>query len=710
MPAGIKKYNPAFQSDEDVVASFCVRQAEYQSLLESLRASTSASNTHSLVIGPRGSGKTHLLLRVAAEIRQEPHLSGFYPIVFAEESYEVSTAGEFWLECLEHLAEQAPVEERANLRLTCDDLRSTADDRDLGNRCLAAIRDFADRHGKRLVLLVENLNMLFADMSDSDAGWRLRHTLQNEPQIILFGSATSRFDEIDHPDHALYDLFRVITLRPLNTQDCATMWETISGRSLRTREGREIRPLEILTGGNPRLLAIIARFSAGLSFEELMDNLLDLVDDHTDYFKGHIELLPAQERRVYLALARLWKPATAKEVAEQARADTNSCSALLKRLMDRGAVSIVGGTPRRREYYLTERLYNIYYLLRRGGGTSQVVQELIDFMICMYSPTDLWDVLKRIYFEDAAETGSMPPKVKAFLAKSMLDEASSFEKAGDLDKALTTYDGIVKRLDEDPGPESSVHLAASLMSKIPLLHKASRGDEIVKVCDALVDRFQGSTVPYIVVFLSMAFTTKAAMLTEQRKTSEALDAVEQAAVLGGEAPQEFKLLLEAGAMLTKAVAFTLNRQEADANATLENLVSRVGLPVQGELAKIMAMVLSIKGSISGQPLNDREVLTLLSCISQSDTVPAGSIGALTRFSSVAGPARTLELIKASGTSGLLLPLETALRQELGQDTNVALEVEEVAWDVRQGLAQAKANLQSGTPSVSATAIVISPEE
>ena len=67
--------------------------------------------------------------------------------------------------------------------------------------------------------------MLFADMDDPDTGWRLRHTLQTEPRIVLLGSATSRFDEIDHPDHALYDLFRVVTLRPLETQECVALWE-----------------------------------------------------------------------------------------------------------------------------------------------------------------------------------------------------------------------------------------------------------------------------------------------------------------------------------------------------------------------------------------------------------------------------------------------------------------------------------------------------
>ena len=66
---------------------------------------------------------------------------------------------------------------------------------------------FSDHIGKRLVLMVENLNMMLGDMMDRDAGWRLRKTLQTEPRIILLGSAISRFAEIDRPDLSLYDLF-----------------------------------------------------------------------------------------------------------------------------------------------------------------------------------------------------------------------------------------------------------------------------------------------------------------------------------------------------------------------------------------------------------------------------------------------------------------------------------------------------------------------
>ena len=701
MAVGIKKFNPGFLTDDEIVASFCVRNSELKSLLESLRASTGSSNVHTLVIGPRGSGKTHLLLRVAAEMRRERELSVFYPVVFAEESYEVATVGEFWLECLGRLAEYAPVGEQQDLRKSRDDLRATADDRDLADRCLAAILDFADRHEKRMVLFVENLNMLFADISDPDAGWRLRHTLQTEPRIILLGSATSRFDEIDRQDHALYDLFRVITLRPLGTEECAAMWQAISGSAIRSKGYGEIRPLEILTGGNPRLVAIISSAGASISFDELMVGLLELIDDHTEYFKGHLEVLPAQERRVYLALARLWKPATAREVADEIRLDTSLCSALLKRLVKRGAVSIEGGTPRRRRYYLAERLYNIYYLLRRGGRTSRLVEELINFMGSMYSPAELWDGVKRALYRNTAIAPTMPPEVTEILVVTMMDEAGALENAGQVDQALDAYNDIIERLDADGGTEVA-HLAGlPLLGKIPLLDRLGRESEIIEVCDEVVDRFRGLEFSEMAACTSVALAAKAAILAMRQALPQALKVAEEAVSQADLVPSEYMPEVMNMAILAQAIALQSAGRTFEAVALVDRLSATFHHTPQQELADTVAAALAFKGQLPEQALKASEVTTLLSCLSLLDRVDPGSIEVLVRFSALTEAERVIELIEESGTVGLLFPLVTALQQEMGAKTRVPKEVDEVALDVRRRLAELRAGDQ--LESVTATA-------
>lgn len=552
MTVATRKFNPGFLTEDELLASFCVRTHEFESILEILRGCTGNSSQHQIVIGPRGSGKTTLLLRVAAEIARVAELSQtFFPVRFAEESYEVSTAGEFWLESLAQLVEQVPqTEDGHDLNRALEELRTVQDDRLLAERCLAVLLDYSDSSGKRLVLLVENLNMMFHDMLDRDAGWRLRHTLQTEPRIVLLASATSRFEEITNRDNALYDQLQEHYLKPLDTRECVKLWETLSGES--TSEER-VRPLEILTGGSPRLLAILARFGAGKSLADLMDQLLDLVDDNTEYFKSHIEALPSQERRVYLALADLWKPATTKEIAERARITTNKCSAQLRRLTGRGAVRLAGGSATRKQYYLAERLYNIYYLLRRNRGPERVVRALLQFMASYYAPLDLLRiassfVLSTITVEDEADhqiplkhtlleqlplLAELPPgwqttpdRHAVLKFTTFFGRFSRYFKQGRLEDALAATEKILAELLQmELGQEdTTVPLAFGLQGK--LLSSLERPEEAVLACSKALDSIgPESALPS--AFIASTLHLESSSLHKLGRSEEALEVLSE---------------------------------------------------------------------------------------------------------------------------------------------------------------------------------------
>ena len=557
MAVATKSYNPGFLTPAELEDLFCVRVAEFDSLIETLRENTGNSNQHAIVIGPRGSGKTTLLLRVALEVRSNPELSSrLFPIVFGEESYGVSTCGEFWLECLSRLSEQVPQRDgEPDLRRTLEDVRRERDDRLLRERCLGAVLGFADREGKRLVLGVENLNMMFSDMMDRDAGWCLRKTLQTEPRIMMIGSATSRFGEIDRPDRALYDLFRVLQLRPLDRRESAVLCEKVSGRPL---EAGAVRRLQILTGGSPRLLAIMARFASERSFHTLMSDLLGLVDEHTAYFKSHLESLPAQERRVYLALAALWKPATAREVAERARTETSKCSAQLKRLMGRGVVEVAGGTSRRKQYYVSERLYNVYYLLRRSRGTDGLVSALVEFMDAYYSAPEFEKLVDQMVADaSVADSRTRPIYQSAFEqlnrlpipawhlffrhpdhvpdsmkgttweAMNLLDEGSAHLERGDLDQALEALEALLRRFKADDSGTVQDVSARALVMKGRILVGLERYAEAIMVFDRVNERLGTTTSRRLLNVLSEALTLRAACLGRLGKLPNAIDACDE---------------------------------------------------------------------------------------------------------------------------------------------------------------------------------------
>ena len=210
---------------------------------------------------------------------------------------------------------------------------------------------------------------------------RFRQNLES----CCWATATSRFEGLDDATEPFFELFRSERLDRLDTVESRRLWRVVSGDDV---PAREIRPLQILTGGSPRLLVFVADFARHRSLRQLMEQLVRLIDDHTEYFRSHLEGFAKTERRVYLAILDLWQPSTPREITTRARLDVRTVSTMLSRLVNRGAVIAEGG-GRKRLYSGAERLYGIYYKLRRERDDAAVVSNLIRFMAVFYSAPEL---------------------------------------------------------------------------------------------------------------------------------------------------------------------------------------------------------------------------------------------------------------------------------------------------------------------------------
>ncbi len=669
----IRKFSPGtYQSDQEVKEQFVVREHELDILLHVLRGNFhSPSCQHALIVAPRGRGKTMLMARVAAEIRTNTEFrQRLLPVCFMEENLEIFSLTDFWLETLFHLARECT---SLNPQLA-DELRNSHvalserwREQTLEDLVRAVVLDAADRLNLKLVLMVENLQDLCKDV-DTVFGWKLRDVLQMEPQIILIASATARFAGLADADQPFFEMFRTIDLKPLTTEQCRNLWEFVSGDKM---TGRGIRSLEIISGGSPRLLVIIAGLEKHKSLRRLMEELVMLIDEHTEYFRGYLDSLGRTERRVYIAVLDLWRNSTPGEIAARARMDVRVVSTMLGRLLERGALVVEGG-GRKRKYAAAEPLHCIYYKLRRSRNGAAVVENLIRFMEAFYSADELREFGARMtqdaqVFDGNAlaiyrsafghlveppsmgdhseellfQTGESSPASSAML--EMLRATRELVESGQLRAALDICDEVIQRLETSDVPtdrDEQVLLAQALSDKGAVLSLLNRYDQALVVWNEVVRRFEASNRPAL------------------------RDAAESA--LCWQARYE----LTVGGRESVAIAF-LDR------ALMQERAGRPDTRMRCHLVRAQAYL--AKGD------NDAcagDIGAALSILPELDMLPRDVLVVLAELSAGIGTERMRGLIGSSPASDILLPLMIALERELGLEPRVAREVEEVAKDIR----------------------------
>ena len=381
-------YNPAQLTPEELKTSFVARE---ETLAEMLRVTgeqvPGRPCQHMMLIGPRGMGKTTLGLRFLYAVEDDAELfARWQPVAFYEESYGIGNLAEFWLAALQHLTRATEDPRWAD---RADSLAEDEGDTErLAAYALAALLDFTEASGKRLILFVENFDAIFAQLRSEREIHALRASLIERREILLLGSANAVFEAIRGYGQPFYEFFRLFTLEGLGQEDARRMLEAFAQREGTPeipenlcREHGRLETIRRLTGGNPRLLVLSCRMLIESPLGSAIEDLEQLIDEQTPYFKARIEDLPVQARKVFHCLSEGWKPMLAKEVAATAKLNSSHASAQLKQLLEKGyarEVRLPGG--KRPRYEVSDRFYNIYYLLRFSRTERDRLERLVAFL------------------------------------------------------------------------------------------------------------------------------------------------------------------------------------------------------------------------------------------------------------------------------------------------------------------------------------------
>ncbi len=418
-------FNPNWQKETDFVASFVARQTTLEYFLRQLSlAHIGQPARHHLIVAPRGFGKTSLLRRIAISVRSDADLKArFIPLRFREEQHNVISLDVLWRNCLQSLLEAREDEEAEQAELDALDAdwtrhaprqelsREEQDGEPAWQTLLARCQVLR----RRPILLIDNLDSLLAGLSEQHQ-WGLRKRLQADDGPVLLAAASRYPDATHNPNAAFYEFFRIQTLDKLDNLEVFTCLRNIAAHrgaagkqvlaSLGNDPGR-VAALNTLAGGNPRTLAVLYSVLESHISGDVLSQLSAMLDTFTGWYQARTEELPMQARAVFDALALHWDPMTAAALGLATGLDTPTVSSQLSRLERTGYVETVALSRRkssRNGYQVSERFFNIWYLMRNGPRrTKQSVRFLTTFLESCFSAKERQSMARAVLREGIAD-------------------------------------------------------------------------------------------------------------------------------------------------------------------------------------------------------------------------------------------------------------------------------------------------------------------
>jgi hypothetical protein len=394
-PTEISTYNPHLVARDDLVASFIARQPLLDELVDDLHR---GAHQHHLLVGARGAGKTTLLLRLAVAIEKDKKLTrAALPLRFPEEQYNVARPSDFWLNCLDALTDalEAGGDHAAKRKLeeTVASITPLAEP-ERGERALAALVGWARSARRSLVLLVDNFDLILDRLRD--AQWALREALSHDNGLVLIGGTSRFLEEAMSYDAPLYDFFRVHELGQLSEEEARQLVAHLAKlrgharvQEVLEKDPGRFKALYVLTGGMPRMLVLLSSVleSDSASAEADLERMLDQL---TPYYKARFDELSAQSQVIVNAVALHWHPITAAGCADQTRLDIKLVSAQLHRLVQQGLLTktALPGSAKL-GFLLTERFFNIWYLMRASRRLRQKLAWFVEFLRVWYGEEEL---------------------------------------------------------------------------------------------------------------------------------------------------------------------------------------------------------------------------------------------------------------------------------------------------------------------------------
>lgn len=444
MRASPKPYTPHREDGADLDARTVGRQAILTTLAQRFQvASAIGTLQHSLLVGPRGSGKSHVIEVALHRLAHDPAGGVRFRIArLPEDVVGITSFSDMLLSIVERLGLAEGVLAVAR------EHRRRKEETALEGLILDELG------GRILVVVIENLDRLFDGIGEH--GQRaFRSWVETSRRILVLATSPLLIDAVRSRDEPWYGSFVIEPLHGLSTEEATALVAHLARQRggadvaayVEGPEGsRRLATIQRLAAGSPRLWTIFADVVTVPTLEAVVPAVEDLLEGLVPYYQQRLWELPANEQKIVMALAVSGSArAPAREVAERAGVEEGTAGVTLRRLEESGWVrgEKVPETDQRSTWYeLREPLFRYYLQYRQGDTTS--IRLVLELLQAWFEPS--------IRAGRPAETteeirASLPPRRDRRAELLLLAQDHLRQGLRRPQKSSTVEDGILEQLE-----------------------------------------------------------------------------------------------------------------------------------------------------------------------------------------------------------------------------------------------------------------------
>jgi tetratricopeptide (TPR) repeat protein len=385
-------------------------------------------NVQHLLIGTRGSGKTHVMQVLfnrfsSSKIIKEKAIIGY----MIEEEIGIDSLFSLIIRIFEAFIRWSPnKEEKIEWRNKIEILKDLKpyEREDKAKEFLLAFLN-----EKKLLLLIENINEVFSGMKKSGQA-RLRDFIQQYEKVNIIATSQVLFSDIQNEDKPFHNFFKITHLDRLSEEETKLLLRMFARTEgppeleshFQTAQGiSQMKSIQFLSGGNHRLIALFYEFLKIDIKSDMADPFIKTLDKLKPYYESFIRYLPPQQQKIIHFLALKHKPQLGSVVAKECFLTPGGTSKQMNELQNKGFVE-AHRMGRDNKYELAEPM--LRFCIELTDNRDGIIGMLARFITILYSDTEIINKYLKLKYLSPFNCPD------GNLKKNQYEEILIYEKAG----------------------------------------------------------------------------------------------------------------------------------------------------------------------------------------------------------------------------------------------------------------------------------------